>query len=485
MADVDAEIIAGRINAYLTASVAHGFSGAVLVARDGEVLLSQGFGLGDRARAVPVATNTIFNIGAISQTFTVLALLKLVEEGKLALSDTLGDIFPAIPPDKQDISIQQLLSHSAGISPRVGGYRYDFVTRGQFLSELFLSRFNGVAGDPAGASYTLMAVIVEIISGIAFEEYLATRLLQPAGMKDTGYLLPDWNPDRFAHAYFYDIYTREWQDWGITIDQFMTDGVSWYGLGRGDMQSTIDDLFNFHQALQSGALLDPALLALMEAPLGFVSPGSAQSYGWNIESTSRGTKLLSKRGSNGYFFADYLSYPEENAVVILLTNLIRDENLTRNVSGLLFDPDFVTSVYPKDRYELVIDFIESHVPEQVSMLPAYFESIQQDKLDDPSILNPIGLQLMNRGDLDWAVAILALNVQLFPLEGNFWDSLGEAYLANSQNDLAAESFMESLRLAPPDRCFWCTNALRTLEGLGYDRNAMQELRGLNRKIQAP
>jgi CubicO group peptidase (beta-lactamase class C family) len=477
MAQDDTEVIAERIERYLTASTANGFSGAVLVARDDQILLSSGYGLGDREKASPITPSTIFNIGAVTQPFTAAAVMKLVEEGKLQTSDTLDQFFPFVPDGKRHITVHQLLTHTAGLSPRAGGYRYDFSTRDQFVNELFYTRLSGEQGEASGAGFILLAAIVELVSNMPFEEYLHSRLLDPAGMTDTGYVLPDWDPDRFAHAYYYDVFTRDWIDWGTTLEQFSGNRVSWYGMGRGDMQSTIEDLYAWHQALQSGSLFDPSLQALMESAHSTENGDQAHGYGWRVEETGRGTTMLSHRGSNGYYFADLLRFPEENAVVIHFSNVLRDASVAENVAGLLFDPAFEPSRYPREKYELVIDYIENHTPDEAADLPAYYESVQQRQLNDPSILDPIGLQLMNSGDNEWAVAVLALNVKLFPDDGSFWDSLGDAYMASGQDSQAAESYKESLRLGS-DRCFWCNNAQNMLEKLGHDEEEIRAIRGL-------
>ena len=92
------------------------FSGALLVAKDGEIILSKGYGFADSVNKLPVDTSTIFNIGSVTKQFTAAGILKLVEQGKLTTSDTLYLFFKDAPEDKKSITIHQLLTHTSGIS---------------------------------------------------------------------------------------------------------------------------------------------------------------------------------------------------------------------------------------------------------------------------------------------------------------------------------------------------------------------------------
>jgi Flp pilus assembly protein TadD len=114
---------------------------------------------------------------------------------------------------------------------------------------------------------------------------------------------------------------------------------------------------------------------------------------------------------------------------------------------------------------LVSEFIKTHTPYEAGDLTAYFEE-RHSSLTDRRVLNRIGLDRMRKGDLPWAIALLELNRRLFPDDGNLWDSLGEAYLADRQNSLATESFRTALQLGAisPD-CHWCENSRNRLADL--------------------
>lgn len=145
MAGVDS---GGRLKARVGPIVAserrRGFSGVVLVARRGRPIFSSGVGLADRARRIRVTPRTVFDIGSITKNLTLAGALALVEDGRLDLSDRLGELLPGVPADKQAITLRQLLEHRAGLPEYVvdapGG---DFVE---------LSRDQASAASSAGRS---------------------------------------------------------------------------------------------------------------------------------------------------------------------------------------------------------------------------------------------------------------------------------------------------------------------------------------------
>jgi CubicO group peptidase (beta-lactamase class C family) len=464
---------AERIDQFLTQSVENGFVGAVLVAVDDTVILSKGYGLANREKGIAVTPATVFNIGSVTKPLTAAAVMKLVEQGKLRTTDTLGSIFERAPADKRDITIHQLLTHTAGISGDTGGLRYDPATRSEFLELVFgtpLAREPGGLYEYANSGYTVLAAIVETVSGQSFEAFLRSNLFEPAGMSKTGYLLPPWQRDDFAHSYYFDVSRDDWVDWGITLDRFGADGVSWYGIGKGDLQSTVLDLYAWHLALKAGEIVSRDTQILMEERhVPEQAEGSSHyGYGWAIFTSPRGSKIVTHDGSNGYYFADFIRFVDEDVVVIVLTSLDRDEGVAWNIARMIFESGYEPPRFPRDAFELVSEFIKTHTPDEAGDLTAYFEE-RHSSLTDRRVLNRIGLDRMRKGDLPWAIALLELNRRLFPDDGNLWDSLGEAYLADRQNSLATESFRTALQLGAisPD-CFWCENSrnrLADLEGL--------------------
>jgi CubicO group peptidase (beta-lactamase class C family) len=466
--------LATRVDDYLTRSVPNGFAGAVLLAKDGKVVLSKGYGLADREKGAPVRPSTVFNIGSVTKQFTAAAILKLVGANKIKASDTLSTFFDDVPEDKKDITVHQLLTHTAGISPRTGGPRYDQASRETFLSEFFdapLDSAPGTRHEYANAGYILLAAIVERASGQGFEEFMRQKLFEPAGMTSTGYTIPKWSEKQLAHGYYFSVADAAWKDWGTTIEQWGDEGVSWYGIGKGDVHSTVEDLYKWHRALQGDTVLPETLRVLYETP--FVAENekgtSHYAYGLAILETDRGTKVVTHNGSNGLFFAELIRYVEDDVVVILLTNVALSGNLDDvawNIGRMAFEPDYEPRPIPRLSYEVVYRFVDENSVEDVASLSSVLASNHGSRFADRRVLNQIGYQLMKVERCDWSLALLKLNTELFPDDGNLFDSLGEAAMGCGQGELAVDSFERALEIAPDDNCGWCDNSRKNLATLG-------------------
>jgi CubicO group peptidase (beta-lactamase class C family) len=468
------EELAQRIDTYLNASAENGFSGAVLVARKGEIVLSKGYGFADREKKLPVTPATVFNIGSITKQFTAAAILRLVEQEKLKVTDTLEVFFPDAPEDKKDITIHQLLTHTGGISPNTGGFRYDDSTRENFLRIFFsapLVRLPGTKHEYTNAGYTVLAAIIEKASGESYEKFLNRELFKKAGLQSTGYTIPNWEEFEIARGYRFDLSAAEWTDWGTTMDYFMDgDKVSWFGVGKGDIQSTTEDLYRWHRALTSNSVLAPKTKTIMETPYVKENPRgtSHYAYGWGIFTSRQKTKIVAHDGSNEIYFADFLRYVEDEFVVIALTNVRKaeSERIGWNIGRMGFNSGYDPRPIPKSSYELVYEFMEQNSPENVEELRGFFRSNGHPVFRSRAILNQIGMQLMREKKWEWSIALLKVNTQIFRGDGNLWDSLGEAYLASGDNEMAIKSFKEALRLAPDSNCYWCENATSRLSALG-------------------
>lgn len=466
-----------RIDTYLTQSTENGFSGSVLLSVKEQIILSKGYGWADRARKIPNTASTVFNIGSITKQFTAAGILKLMEQGKLNLSDKIACLFPETPDDKKDITLHHLLTHTSGISPATGGFRYDEADKEQFLEEFFQSELISIPGDIhryANANYIMLAAILEVVSGQEYASFLRTYLWEPANLDQTGYKQFSFPSDDFAHGYFYHHSTGLWKDWGITQEHLPDNENHWYSVGKGDLYSTLEDLYKWHQALENNVVLKAETRELMESPLVAenASYSSHYGYGWAIVNSQTGSKIVTHNGSNGIYFADLIRFVEDDVVVIVLSNTILGnsaQNVAWEISQMVFNTDYQPVPLSKNIYELIYDFMRSHEPAHAKKLPAFLELRMGNEELNRVILNRLGFSLIDLEEKPaWGLAWLKLNVKLFPEDGNLWDSLGEAYFRYQQKDEAMNSFKKALILGKSsENCHWCENAQDKIELIKY------------------
>lgn len=317
--DQDPRQVAQRLDEHMKRLVPFGYSGSLLVAKGGDVVLSNGYGLADRENGVPVTAETVFDIGSITKQFTAAAILKLEMEGRLSVDDPVSRWFPGVPADKAGMTLHHLLTHSSGLRDQFGG-DYEVAERDSLAGVILASRLQWAPGtryDYSNAGYTLLAAVVEKASGMGYEEYLRQKLWAPAGMTRTGYVGVQWRPGELAVGY------RGGQRWGTPTDQrWAPDGPWWNLRGNGGILSTVTDLFRWHRALEGDAVLSAEAKRKMWTPHVPEDAGGSShyGYGWAIFQTPRDTRLIAHNGGNGVFFADFRRYVDEGVVILVMSN---------------------------------------------------------------------------------------------------------------------------------------------------------------------
>ncbi|MEW6213487.1 MAG: serine hydrolase domain-containing protein, partial [Acidobacteriota bacterium] len=279
-----------RLDQHLYRLASFGFSGSVLVAKGRQIVFHKACGLADRARNIPVTTDTVFDIASITKQFTAAALLRLEMAGKLKTSDTIDKFFPNVPADKAAITLEQLLTHTSGMGGVLNGA--ESVTRDQFIDGILRQPLTSKPGEKyaySNAGFTLLAALIEIVSKQTYEEFLNHQLFKPAGMIGTGFYEDKtrWPASLVAHGY------DEATDRGAP--------TSWkpdYRFrGSSYVLTTAGDLFKWEMALRGDSILNrEAKRKFFSAPAPTDEPGRRYGYGWLAEKTARRTALVSHDG---------------------------------------------------------------------------------------------------------------------------------------------------------------------------------------------
>ena len=244
--------LGARLDSLLRDAERRGFSGVVRIEKEGQLLLRQGYGLANRAARIPFTPGTVVQIGSNTKDFTLLALLRLQAAGKLSLDDPLAKHFPAAPADKRAITLRQLVNHTAGFPIGLGG-DFEPLGREAFVRRALATPLRAAPGTQeiySNTGYALLAVVIEQVTGTSYERHVHDELLAPLGLRDTGFLLPGFDPERLAHGY------ARGEDRGTMLDRpHAADGHHWNLRGNGGMLSTVDDMHRFYEALIPGERL--------------------------------------------------------------------------------------------------------------------------------------------------------------------------------------------------------------------------------------
>lgn len=291
------------------------FAGVLLVARGDEVLLQRAWGQADREAGTPVTLDTQFRLGSMNKMFTAVAILQLVDAGKLALDGTVGQYLPDYPnADVAKVTIRQLLTHSGGtgdiFGPQFDQERLSLQTHADYVA-LYGAR---APEHPPGAGFrysnygfVLLGRIIERVSGQSYYDYVDQHIYTPAGMAASDSLPEDQAVPGRARAY-----TRS-EDGSAWIDA--SDTLPWRGTAAGGGYSTAADLLKFARALQAGTLLSPALLA--EATR---EQGQGYGYGFGVR-PEQGVPVYGHGGGAPGMNAELRIFPTLGEVVIGLGNV--------------------------------------------------------------------------------------------------------------------------------------------------------------------
>jgi D-alanyl-D-alanine carboxypeptidase len=290
------------------------FSGAILVARNGKILLQKAVGVANREAGTPVAIDTQFRIGSMNKMFTAIATLQLVDAGKLSLDDTLGKHLTDYPNKDvaSKVTVRHLLTHTGGtgdiFGPEFTKNRLTLRTHADYLS-LYGSR---ALGHEPGAEFrysnygfVLLGALIEKVGGVSYYDYVRTNVYEPAGMSSTGSLPENDNvPKRSAG------YMRRQGAWRSNADT-----LPWRGTSAGGGYSTVGDFFRFAQALESGKLISKPLLAEATQP-----HRQQYGYGFGIQADGRLGSYGHGGGAPG-MNGELRVYPQLGYVVVALSNL--------------------------------------------------------------------------------------------------------------------------------------------------------------------
>ena len=308
---------------------------AVAIVRNGAVVKERGYGLASVELAVPVKAETLFQSGSIGKQFTATLVMLLVEEGRVALDDSIRKYFPEAPPSWQAVTLRRLLSHTAGVR---GEDDEDLdLHRDYSDDDLARNAFNhGLSFEPgsrwnySNAGYILLGALVKRVTGRFYGDLLAERVFGPLGMK-TARVISDTDivMNRAAGYELKDGRLRN-QDWVAPTLNATADGSLYLAL---------PDYVAWDRGLREGRILKAESWKQVFTPI-VLNDGKTYPYGfgWGI-GTLRGQTVLSHGGSWQGFRSAIARYLGSGVTIVVLANLAQatPEAMAEHIAGLV-DP---------------------------------------------------------------------------------------------------------------------------------------------------
>jgi CubicO group peptidase (beta-lactamase class C family) len=316
------------INAFVKQSQ---FSGSVLIAKGGKVILSKGYGMANYELDVPNTPQTRFRLGSITKQFTSMAIAQLVERGLVKVDDPITKYLPDYPKETGDkVTVYHLLTHTSGIPSFTNSNDYQQIKLNPFSGEKLIAWVKdkplefapGAEFKYNNSGYILLGYIIEKVSGKSYEQYLKENIFEPLGMKSTGY---DHNKvvmkNRAAG------YTAKGKE--IENAEFIDMTVPG---GAGALYSTVEDLYLWDRALYTEKLVKKPALEKIFAPF-----KSNYAWGWKVGEVN-GRKFVGHGGGIDGFNTTIIRFVNDDICIIALSNRIPAalNPMSKNLTALLF-----------------------------------------------------------------------------------------------------------------------------------------------------
>jgi CubicO group peptidase (beta-lactamase class C family) len=447
-----------------------GFDGNILIADKGEIVYEKSFGFANDERKIPLTENSIFNLASVSKVFTAVATMKLIEEGKLTLTDSLQRYFPDM--SYPGITIYNLLTHTSGLQDfqadpvreQLGKNATNQDIETAYTKVHLKTRFTPDSNwGYSNTNYLLLAMIIEKVSGMSYPDFISKSIFIPSGMDHSFVLMRNAPPalrDQLASIYYYPDF--------LSIRPSNVDSIAftkmYYSImgneyGDRGVFSTTKDLFRFHNALQTGKILKKPTLNKMymrtllsggkDYEAGNANPDFASNYGlgWIVVKDSSIGKIVWHSGSDPGTLTFYMrNITRDQCVVVLNNKWYRGTyhlggslmNLINGRPSQLMAPSLARKIgqeYTVNGSAIAIKLLDS-----LKRGSAYHIGLLE--------MNELGYNLLAKNDTRSAIEIFKVNTEQYPTSGDVWDSLAEAYYKSGDKETAIKDYEKSILLDP-------------------------------------
>ncbi len=443
------------------------FNGTILIAEKGAVIYEKSFGFSDYRNRVPLNSHSMFNVASVSKTFTGVALLQLVEKGKLQLNDDITRYFPQIP--YENITIRNLLTHTSGL-PRIQSQPFLSKIEGRGLSneeikDVIIRTAPKLRFAPgknffyANTNYVLLALIIERVSGKDFNQYLTQHIFEKCGMQHTflkKQRVPDSIQSNIVRYYRKPIWLSDRFQWADSLPENIAEAQTFEkSYGPSDIHTTARDLLKFHNALQNETLLKRASLNAMYTPhlledrtaykVNAKSNYPALSgLTWRIAMDSTMGKIVFHTGGLRGGRSLFMRNITKNQCVIMLTNNEENDRHTFTFPMRVLN----NASYTLDKISLARTISTEYLKNGMEVALEKYARYENDDRYIPMIdfdFEEIGEELVAAQDYEAAIAFYKLYTSKFSDEYS-WTALGGAHVLNGTKQEAISCFEKALEI---------------------------------------
>jgi CubicO group peptidase (beta-lactamase class C family) len=445
------------------------------IVKGGEIVKNASFGTANLEYNIAASDQTIFSLNSITKAFTGVAIMQLSEAGKLKVSDPLSLYLDGLPLAWQKITLQQVLTHTAGL-PDIEDENEMILGKGDeqiAMREVKKLPIKSAVGEKFSynqTGYVLLGQIITKLSGMHFTKFIEERQFKPAGMKST----------RFGDSF--DVIPNSAGAYTMTRqvgEQFVrneTPGVGYiqfpvFFRTAAGILSTATDMANWIIAIKTGKLLkESKSIETMWRPAvlnngrigGFNRLTNGYALGWPTVTRAEHPAVAPVGGGRSTLFM----YQKDDLSIVVLTNLMgsNPDQFVDEIAGY-----FIPDMKEANGFGLPLSLKKL----RTELLKVGFDkgiiAMKNLKKKDPSFnvledeVNGWGYQLLAQKKTKEALCIFKLNVSLNKNSANAYDSLGEMFEVVNEKDMALLNYRKSLTLNPENRN--AAGRIKALEGL--------------------
>jgi len=424
------------------------------VVRNNEIIKTASYGFSSLQHSVSVNKETVFPIASMTKGFVGVAIMQLVEQGKIDLSEEISSYLPHLPKEWQEVTVRQLLTHTSGLPRIFSGYMANLIdAKGpdaswQLVQKQPLESSANTRWSYVQTNYILLGKIIERVSGQPFEAFIAQNQLQKVNMPTTEAAGFGGAQDVVNHqsmGYMYD-QNKVLKSLNLAFPRYMAPAAG--------MNSTATELARYAIALQKGDLFEKkSSLETLWSPGKLISGNMVgrngrQGYALGWELIGRNDHPTVLIGGNGN--SAMLIFPKDNLSIVLLGNLFNSDPKTfmNEIAGF-----YISDMKAENGFDLPSTIkplflaLKNKSYENIIEVAANLQQSKNIKFGINDV-NDWGYMLIGQNKKLQALEVFRLNTVIYPKNANAWDSLAETYGALRNMELAVKYYRKALQVNP-------------------------------------